>query len=334
MAPGTTFSSTASDTGADGYLDVLDVSCSVTNVRADTARIFVDALLRAPSGQVIAAGRGESVVPPVSTAPMQVRFDGRAISVAGASGPYTVGQLSVASDRDGQRPFAHLAYLEQAHMTSAYDRFRFSPAPHVFGLVEDNGVPVSGASVRMVVAGEPAVPDSTGMYHLGTPDLLPGTFTVTMSLPMDHDTTDWRVLKDGQEFVLGRSASLTFDSTETIRLDFVRGAALSVPSEPRARDLLTVRRSSRNPVRSSSSLRYAYDLARAAVLDVSVFDVNGRRIIGPFAFTRTAGPGTIEVPIGEASRGSPPSGVYLVRISARSQDGSHASWTGRLVVLN
>jgi hypothetical protein len=103
---------------------------------------------------------------------------------------------------------------------------------------------------------------------------------------------------------------------------------------PRARVLLTVRRSSRNPVPSGSSLRYAYDLARPADLDLSVFDVNGRRIIGPLAFTQAVGPGTIEVPIGEASRRPPPSGVYLVRITARSQDGSHASWTGRLVVLN
>jgi hypothetical protein len=266
--------------------------------------------------------------------PVVVRFDGPAISSARIEGPFSIEHVSVASDQDGFRSFSRLAYREHAHTTAFLDCARFARAPHVFGLIEDDGVPLPDASVRMVSIGQPAVPDSAGNYHLGTPDLQPGTFTVSMTLPSGQDSTGWRVLRNGLEFATGRSAVLTFGEHDAMRVDFVRGAAVSVPPAPAHGTLLTIKPLGSNPSRGGSSIRLHYTLSRAATLDVSAFDIHGRRVVGPLLLSRSAGAGEVELSPGPGLPLVLAPGVYQVRISARSGDGSAQSWVGRRVVLD
>jgi hypothetical protein len=331
---GSVFTSGAVDTNGDGRFDALHVSVSGTNVRPDTARIAVDALLFGAGGQFVTTGHGATVVGPGAAVPLDLRFDGRAVQVAGADGPYAVSQMTVASDRDSLGFFGREVYLAQAHTTAHYAAFQFAPAPHVVGLVEDDGVPVADAAIRMTVAGLPALADSGGQYHLGTPDLLPGSYTVSLGLPAGHDATGWRVLKDGQQIAVGRSAVVTFDSTETIRLDFVRGQALSVPAEPMAGTLLKVWQPVPNPVRGGAPIRFPYALARAATLELSMFDIHGRRVGGPLVQAGAPGTGAIEWFGGAGRNTRLAPGVYLARIVARAADGASVTWRGRLVVLN
>ena len=328
---GSTFSSAGVDKSADGLLDSLNVTCKVTNVRADTARVFVDAALRSSDRSHIASGRGEAVVAPQATATVVVHFDGRAISAAGVDGPFRIDQMSVSSGEDTMRAFSRLAYLDHAHTTGPFDYTKFAAAPHVFGLVEYNGVLVPDASVRMEAGGQPAVPDSSGRYHLSTPDFQAGTYTVSLSLPAGSDTSGWRTLKNGQEYSTGQSAVVTFGSTEAIRLDFVHGTAVSVDPQVAPGTLLTVRALSANPARFGSTVRFAYTLARAATMEVAAFDLHGRQVLGPLVASRSAGAGTLTLPL---QRGRLPAGVYQIRIRAEAMDGVSRSWVGRQVILN
>src|SRR5262249_27816618 len=157
-----------------------------------TAMVLVDAHLVSTSGLLVASGRGRGVLLPQGTAPVVVHFDGRDISAAGIDGPFNVDQVSVASDKDAVRSFSRLAYRAHAHITSFFDHTRFAPCPHIAGLIEYEGVPVSGASVRIAAAGQAAIPDSAGRYHLNTPEFRSGTFAARLSLPAGFDTTGWR----------------------------------------------------------------------------------------------------------------------------------------------
>jgi hypothetical protein len=252
--------------------------------------------------------------------------------VAGESGAYSVDQLFAVSERDTLRFYGHGAYVAHAHTTAPFTPSQFAPAPHAFGAVMD-GAAVVGAELKMEGPGQVAVTDTSGSFRLGTPALLPGEHTVTLRLPAGHDTTGWRVIVNGQSFGTGRFATLTFDSTDAVRLDFLRGASLDVPQGGAALPLLRVERVAPNPAGTRGPARVRYLLSEPARLRVEVFDALGRRALPPW--DRMAPPGwgqvTLERPLARGSRLSP--GIYLVRVAAEAAGGDRMVWSGRFVVL-
>lgn len=324
-----TFSSNVADTNGDGRHDRLTLQAQVTNLRDSTARITADAWLFGPVGEFITVGRGEAVAGPGTTVPLTVRFDGKAIHVARVDGPYAVDQLYAVSDLDSLRLFGSGAYLAHAHTTAAHSAFQFAPAPHAFGLVVSGG-PVAGAEVSMGKV--PALSDTGGRYRLGTPDLQPGTYTISLALPAGFDTTDWRVLRNGEEYALGRSASITFDSTEAVRIDFVRGAAVAVEGGTPGR-LLRVVGFGPNPRLAQAETRLQLELAAHAYVSVSLFDVSGRLVSRPHDGWLPAGLHSLTWSASSQHSLRLVPGMYLLAVKAKDIQGRRMEWKGRLAVL-
>jgi len=80
-------------------------------------------------------------------------------------------------------------------------------------------------------------------------------------------------------------------------------------------------------------LRVGYSLEREATLEISAFDIHGRRVVGPVRFTRGAGGGTLELALDDDSRAGLSPGIYEIRINAHSVDGGGDGWVGRQVIL-
>ena len=178
----------------------------------------------------------------------------------------------------------------------------------------------------------PALSDTGGRYRLGAPDLQSGTYTISLALPAGFDTTEWRVLRNGEEYALGRSASITFDSTEAIRVDFVRGAALAVEERTRGR-LLRVLNFGPNPLLDQSEARLQLELGTQAHVSVSLFDVSGRLVVRPHNRWLPAGRHSLTWGVsGQRGLRLAP-GIYLLAVTAKDVQGRRMEWNGRLAVL-